>query len=131
MTDREAMQMALVQMGINQYSVAELAPHKAVMAFNSAMEALRAQLEQPELGPVALIRDGVLRWYIPHEHYSRPAWTAHSTHMLYTHPPQRKPLTEEEIWEIHDRCIPPAEGYVSPVDFARAIETAHGIGEEL
>jgi len=35
---------------------------------------------------------------------------------------QRKPLTDEEIWEIHDRCIPPTEGYVSPVDFARAIE---------
>ena len=49
---------------------------------------------------------------------------------LYTHPPQRKPLTEEEIWEIHDRCIPPAEGYVSPVDFARAIEAAHGIREK-
>ena len=31
-------------------------------------------------------------------------------------------LTEKEIWEIHDRCIPPTEGYVSPVDFARAIE---------
>lgn len=31
-------------------------------------------------------------------------------------------LTDEAIWEIHDRCIPPTEGYVSPVDFARAIE---------
>jgi len=51
MTDKEVIQMALVQMGINQYTVAELAPHKVVMAFNSAMEVLRAQLEQPEQEP--------------------------------------------------------------------------------
>jgi hypothetical protein len=38
-------------------------------------------------------------------------------------------LTDEEIWEIHDRCIPHTEGYVFPVDFARAIEAAHGIKE--
>jgi hypothetical protein len=39
-------------------------------------------------------------------------------------------LTDEEIWEIHDRCIPHTEGYVFPVDFARAIEAAHNIKEQ-
>lgn len=66
------------------------------------------------------------------------------THIpLYTAPPQRQPLTEEQIedeWERHtghsifggDR----GEGrtmYLSPdevVEFARAIEAAHGIGGE-
>jgi hypothetical protein len=43
---------------------------------------------------------------------------------------QRKALTDEEIWEIHDRCIPHTEGYVFPVDFARAIEAAHNIKEQ-
>jgi hypothetical protein len=42
---------------------------------------------------------------------------------LYTAPPQRQPLTEEEIAEI-------AWDWKSggPIDFARAIERAHGIG---
>lgn len=55
------------------------------------------RLLEQQAEPVALIRDGVLCWHIPHEHYSRPTWTAHGTHMLYTTPPQRKPLTEIEL----------------------------------
>lgn len=57
---------------------------------SEAITTLRAQLEQPEQEPVALIRDGVLRWHIPHEHYARPAWTAHGTHMLYTSQAQQQ-----------------------------------------
>jgi hypothetical protein len=47
---------------------------------------------------------------------------------LYTSPPKRQPLTEAEIndierdgefWDDH-----------SPLDFARAIEAAHGIGDK-
>jgi hypothetical protein len=58
-------------------------------------------------------------------------WEArHPTHKnwvdpLYTAPPQRQPLTEEEIVEI-------AWDWKSggPIDFARAIERKHGIGGE-
>jgi len=39
---------------------------------------------------------------------------------LYTSPPQRKPLTEEEILSLFRTSG-------SPVEFARAIERAHGI----
>lgn len=46
---------------------------------------------QQQAEPVALIRDGVLRWHIPHEYYSRPKWTAHGTHMLYAHGIGEKP----------------------------------------
>ena len=46
MSNREVMQQALVAMGINQYTVAELAPHKAVMKFNDAITALRIALER-------------------------------------------------------------------------------------
>ena len=44
---------------------------------------------------------------------------------LYTHPPaaQRKPLTDEQLNEIADR------NYSHWVEFARAIEAAHGIKE--
>ena len=40
---------------------------------------------------------------------------------LYTTPPQRKPLTDEQLQEIADKCR------LYPRDFARAIEAAHGI----
>ena len=79
-------------------------------------------LAQPEQEPVAWMdREGDL--------YKMPEiknWAPPHT-MLYTAPPQRKPLTKQEIWKIHDLCIPPTEGYVSPVEFTRAIEQAHGI----
>jgi hypothetical protein len=44
--------------------------------------------------------------------------------LLYTHPPKREPLTDEEIATISVECAT-----VSPSDiyFARAIEAAHGI----
>lgn len=40
-------------------------------------------------------------------------------------PPQRKPLTEEEIEAV---CAPLGFAKLSPVEVARAIERAHGIG---
>ena len=52
---------------------------------------------------------------------------------LYTAPPTRKPLTEEEIMSIaedvaNEKLIGPVPEY--RVRFARAIERAHGIGGE-
>ncbi len=41
-------------------------------------------------------------------------------------PPQRKPLTEEEIYKMYNEFWRSTEA----VDFARAIERAHGIGEQ-
>ena len=52
MTDlRQAAQQALEAMETNQYTVAELAPHKVVMKFNDAITALRKALAQPEQEP--------------------------------------------------------------------------------
>jgi hypothetical protein len=42
---------------------------------------------------------------------------------LYTKPQQRKPLTDEEIWEVVEDCED------NRLAFARAIESAHGIKE--
>ena len=39
--------------------------------------------------------------------------------MLYAAPPQRQPLMEGEIWNLNCYDV---------IDFARAIERAHGIG---
>ena len=45
---------------------------------------------------------------------------------LYTSPPQRLPLTEEEIEAV---CAPLGFAQLSPVEVARAIERAHGTKE--
>jgi hypothetical protein len=50
--------------------------------------------------------------------------------MLYTTPPQRKPLTEEEmqaIWDVAAGAIP---GWSRHIAYARAVEAAHGIKEQ-
>ena len=54
---------------------------------------------------------------------------------LYTSPPQRKPLTEEEIaaeWQKASECASKSEGAVTTSQFvqmfARAVERSHGIG---
>ena len=45
---------------------------------------------------------------------------------LYTSPPQRKPLTDEEIYDMYNEPRSDAE----MIAFARAIEAAHGIKGE-
>lgn len=54
---------------------------------------------------------------VPHLH----DWT-YESRSLFTHPPQRKPLTEEEIRQIA------LDTPIGGTNFARAIERAHGIG---
>lgn len=53
-------------------------------------------------------------------------WDSDHWTPLYTHPPQRKPLTDEEICHV---VRYEAVG-TSNLDIARAIERAHGIGGE-
>lgn len=53
------------------------------------------------------------------------------TLLLYTHPPQRKPLSDEQIDAVIRLHVGSAdlddEAYASAIGFARAIEAAHGI----
>jgi len=66
-TLRQAAQQALEAMETNQYTVAELAPHKVVMKFNDAITALKAALAQPEqrkpLTDKDILADKTLRYY--------------------------------------------------------------------
>jgi len=90
-----------------------------------AMDALRKALEQPEYWdkPSASFNAW---WDSDYDDSANPfrngsaAYWAWAGWQVAQRPWQG--LTDEAIWEIHDRCIPPTEGYVSPVDFARAIE---------
>ena len=97
--------------------------------------ALRTALEQPEQEqePVAwMLKSGhgtqfkeqltdelrALTWK------GKPMWTP-----LYTAPPQRKPLTDEEIGKaaIAAGCDPNKDDGALVISLARAIEAAHGI----
>ena len=46
--------------------------------------------------------------------------------LLYTAPPQRKPLTQEDVDRI---CASLGFAAISPAEIVRAAERAHGIGE--
>ena len=49
--------------------------------------------------------------------------------VLYTTPPQRKPLTDEQMWELWNSQGDDAMEQQAAIAFARAIEDAHGIKE--
>ena len=77
-------------------------------------------LAQPEQEPVA--------WMNPYGGLVHKRITGHErnnfTIPLYTAPPQRKPLTDEEIERA---CVPLGAAMLSFSEVARAIEAAHGI----
>lgn len=81
------------------------------------VNALKEALAQPAQEPVACIHKGHL--YMAHEFMSR---IPDGATLLYTTPPQRQPLTDEQIEDI-------AAQTMFPINFARAIEAAHGIKE--
>ena len=43
--------------------------------------------------------------------------------------PQRKPLTDEQMWELWNSQGDDAMTWTAAIDFARAIEAAHNIKE--
>ena len=85
---------------------------------------LRERLAQPEQEPVAWL------WELTGEETTDPDRADGMWLPLYTTPPQRKPLTDEEIsdlWcKVSNTDFVTADTHV----FARAIEAAHGIKVE-
>lgn len=118
--------------------------------FQRAADALRVALGQQymtnaagELEPVTLVQTGVgigkpeqepvaMRYdfdgygykYIDSGSGSNWQTRIKDAEPLYEGPPQRKPLTEEEIWKIYGLT---GLGNGMAARFARAIEAAHGI----
>ena len=88
----------------------------------TAINALRAAIEQAEQAqPVAwaLLKNGVpVNVFLTRVNADDPYWQdkGYSTAPLYTTPPQRKPLTDEETKDLYVRVC-------------GAIEAAHGIKE--
>jgi len=125
MTKDEALKMALeaLKYPLNQshenfnVDMAELLAHRAITAIEEA-------LAQPEQEPVAYLCENAVghkyfRWKKPSSTYKPIA--------LYTTPPQRKPLSDEQIILIVAECA--ASHQHTDIHFARAIERAHGIKE--
>ena len=122
MTDlRTAAQQALEAM---EYSGMDVGKFNRI---NAACAALRAALAQ-QAEPVKFWPLAPLTGY--YDVGGRRVWLEKDDPFPVPAPPQRKPLTDEEIDRI-DACIdkftPLREGKRL---FARAVERAHGIGEE-
>ena len=78
------------------------------------VETLRQALAQPEQEPVAWVYNGILHEFDPSE------FATSEVKPLYTAPPKRKPLTDEEIILIVAECA--ASHQHTDIHFARAIE---------
>jgi|694.fasta_scaffold74150_8 hypothetical protein len=86
------------------------------------------EVTRTEQEPVAWIYRGNLHPFDPSD------WATEPVTPLYTQPPQRKPLTDEEIELLAVKHAPPIDPEFAKdddfIEFARAIERAHGIGGE-
>ena len=119
-TLREAAQQALEALEMSRRFVYADNRPQCDGAIDSLRAAL-AQQDEPVQEPVAWLyeagADRTLHWYKP------PLCGT----PLYTAPPQRKPLTQEEIDRI---CVSLGFAAISPAEIVRAVERAHGIGEQ-
>ena len=135
MSLRQAAQQALEAL-VQFKEISDFTPAAAV----HAITALRSALAEPEQEPVdspekaGAYMDARL-WEFIDMAAAWPETSADSRtwdHVMVYAPTPRKPLTDEEIsvlWEGHTVPVFGKTG-INPVVFARAIERAHGIGEQ-
>ena len=128
MTEREALKLALeaLKYPLNQLhenfnvDMAELLAHRAITAIKEA-------LAQPEQEPVAILHRYPSKCRMTVEYTDEITEVREGSWPLYTTPPQRKPLSDEQIILIVAECA--ASHQHTDIHFARAIERAHGIKE--
>ena len=119
MTDIELMQQALDALE----QVAEYFSDDSTEA--KTITALRERLAQPEQEPVATLDDLEQEIYENTRQFVSRDVMEWMLKRYYTTPPQRKPLTDEEIMNL---CA--SEWASHPIEVARIIEAAHGITGE-
>jgi hypothetical protein len=134
MTDREVMQQALERLALYHAANGFAADAEAIAALRARLaepETCKAGLQVEEVEPVAFrwkvkINDAY-GWVVGH---SEPPADVIEQQPLYTAPPARRPLTDEEIHFIaRHECFLDFDDEGKAVElFARAIERAHKIG---
>ena len=140
---RDAVKEALEALEYGQHSLKQVSEHEWVSRCQLAMQALRAALAEPvqeqEQGQVEPVKPycyiyeydqgfGLHREFHPVPYNGmKPSRTV----PVYAAPFRRKPLTDEEIVAINDKHYNIAyRDFDADIAIARAIESAHGIGEE-
>ena len=124
---REAMKLALV--ALRHFEKAGLATLKTI----DAIAAIKQALEQPEPEPVAwtLLLVGEQHGIIGK---AGETFESHPNYYkrvdVYTSPPKREPLTDEEIADLWRAQIFHIVDLKLAKDFVRDIEAAHGIKGE-
>ena len=120
----EALKLALETLEADPLEMVADANGHMVFLKDKAITAIKEALAQPEQEPVAWISTGTARMI--HWTADKPAY-GDDWVPLYTAPPQRKPLTDEDIERIvrEARVGEHGIGYT----IARAIEAAHNIKE--
>ena len=135
MTERETLKLALKALEEAWYHVGTFQPtEKAIDLYDEARAAIKEALAQPEQEPVAWVSTTELLVMRGNALGGAKDWRINLGLVkqdgdvgLYTTPPQRKPLTDEEIGAI----LEGVNAYGTRLyTFARAIEAAHGIKGE-
>ena len=134
MTKDEALELALEALERSVATCFDQYAHQQVMSqpdhfINKAITAVKEALAQPEQEPVAIRYDFDGYGYQYIDSGTGSDWqTRVQGEPLYTTPPQRKPLTDEEMKKIW-YAMQNIRGWYSFQEIARAIEAAHGIKE--
>jgi len=124
---REAAQQALEALeGIHPGNMTPMAEEY----WNKAIIALRTALAEPEQEPVAWIHEDELPSSYPYD-LMFPYSKVNGVRLfpVFGPFPQRKPLTDEEIWKIYDET-PSGKARPFIIRFVRSVLAAHGIGGE-
>ena len=124
MTKDEALNLALEALEADELDMVDDGSGNMVFRKEQAITAMEKLLAQPEQEPLAWISTGTARMI--HWTADKPAY-GDDWVPLYTAPPQRKPLTDEDIERIvrEARVGEHGIGYT----IARAIEAAHNLKE--
>ena len=125
MTKEEAMKLALEALEADELDMVDDGSGNMVFRKEQAITAMEKLLAQPEQEPLAWISTGTARMI--HWTADKPAY-GDDWVPLYPAPPQRKPLTDEDIERIVREATVGEHGIGYTI--ARAIEAAHGIKEK-
>ena len=105
--------------------------------YDKALTAIKEALAQPEQEPVAWVSSEELLVMRGNALGGAKDWRINVGLVkqngdvgLYITPPQRKPLTDEEIEDIWADCPADWDDKINVLTLARAIEAAHGIKGE-